>query len=114
MKHGLNTDGRAVGAFIRVSSVSIRGHFFEARLMIRIIASAILLLAVASTSHAGLYYSGEKFSSLPAQWRGFLMDHRLLRNIGLKPKIESEENPLRARYRQEMEALKKRGLKDTL
>lgn len=82
--------------------------------MCRYAASAIVLFLVAAVSNAGLYYSGEKYSSLPAQWRGFLMDHRLLRNIGIKPKIESEENPLRARYRQEMEALKKRGLKDPL
>jgi hypothetical protein len=82
--------------------------------MFRSAATALLFLVGVSVSDAGLYYSGEKYASLPAQWRGFLMDHRLLRNVGLKPKIESEESPLRARYRQEMEALKKRGLKHPL
>src|SRR5437667_6769046 len=69
---------------------------------------------VASSARAGLYYSGEKYSSLPAQWRGFLMDHRLLRNIAIKPKVESEENPLRARYRQEADKLQASGAKDPL
>lgn len=82
--------------------------------MLRFTVSALSLLLLATSASAGLYYTGEKYSALPAQWRGFLMDHRLLRNIGLKPKIESEESPLRARYRQEMEALSKRGLKDPL
>jgi hypothetical protein len=82
--------------------------------MLRIAGTTAIFFFLASSASAGLYYSGEKYSALPAQWRGFLMDHRLLRNIGLKPKIESEESPLRARYRQEMEALSKRGVKDPL
>ncbi len=82
--------------------------------MYRHAVAAAILFALASTSQAGLYYSGEKYSALPAQWRGFLMDHRLLRNIGVKPKIASEETPLRARYRLEAEAMQKRGLKDSL
>jgi hypothetical protein len=39
-----------------------------------------LLLAPAA-ARAGLYYSGETYASLPSQWRGFLLDHRALRNI---------------------------------
>ena len=48
----------------------------------------VLLFAV-SGIQAGLYYSGEQFASLPTQWRGFLLDHRLLRNIAFKPKTDA-------------------------
>ena len=70
------------------------------RAMIRITTTAgLLILAVAAAAEAGLYYSGEQYASLPAQWRGFLLDHRLLRNIAVKPKVEAEASPLRTRYR---------------
>jgi hypothetical protein len=81
--------------------------------MVRNTAAFAVFLTLASWAHAGLYYTGEKYANLPAQWRGFLMDHRLLRNIALKPKIESETNPLRARYQAELDQLKMRGLKDS-
>lgn len=64
----------------------------------------VLLLALFSSSSAadaGLYYSGEEYASLPAQWRGFLLDHRTLRNLAIKPKTDAEASPLRQRYRQE-------------
>lgn len=69
------------------------------------LASLTFLVATAS-AQAGLYYSGEQYASLPTQWRGFLLDHRLLRNIAVKAKMESEENPLRRRYRDEAEKLR--------
>jgi Tfp pilus assembly protein PilF len=34
---------------------------------------------------AGLYYSAEQEAELPAQWRGFLLDQRALRMIGMAP-----------------------------
>jgi hypothetical protein len=71
---------------------------------VAIVAGLCILIAGAS-AQAGLYYSGEQYASLPTQWRGFLLDHRLLRNIALKPKVESEEGPLRRRYRDEAEKL---------
>src|SRR5580698_5281056 len=52
----------------------------------RIICSAIALIALTSPLRAGLYYSGEQQAELPAQWRGFLLDLRALRMIGMMPK----------------------------
>lgn len=72
------------------------------------------LLLASSLSHAGLYYSGERYAALPAQWRGFLLDHRLLRNIGVVPKEASDENPLRAKYRVEAEKLRARAVREKL
>src|SRR5881227_1422798 len=48
--------------------------------------------------HAGLYYSGEAIAPLPSQWRGFLIDQRLLRTVGFKPASGGPSNPLRQRY----------------
>ena len=44
--------------------------------------AALLLFAfVPSTVRAGLHYSGEEINPLPSQWRGFLLDQRLLRGL---------------------------------
>ena len=43
------------------------------------------LLLLASPLRAGLYYSGEQQAELPSAWRGFLLDHRALRTIGVAP-----------------------------
>ena len=45
--------------------------------------SAIVLILIASPIRAGLHYSGEVQAELPSQWRGFLLDHRALRLIGV-------------------------------
>lgn len=73
--------------------------------MVRIAIGVCLIIFTTATARAGLYYSGEQYASLPAQWRGFLLDHRALRNIALKPKIEAESGLLRLRYRKEAEKL---------
>jgi hypothetical protein len=59
--------------------------------------SIVLLtwLSLAAPVRSGLYYSDETLAELPSQWRGFLLDQRLLRNIGLK---SNAANPPRARY----------------
>ncbi|MCE9532503.1 MAG: DUF3299 domain-containing protein [Planctomycetes bacterium] len=44
-----------------------------------------LLLLIVAPVRAGLYYSGEQQAELPSQWRGFLLDHRALRMIGIAP-----------------------------
>ena len=44
--------------------------------------SLFALLLICSPLRAGLYYSGEVQAELPSQWRGFLLDHRALRQIG--------------------------------
>src|SRR4051812_13593496 len=82
--------------------------------MQRYLLTATLLLLGASTAQAGLYYSGEQYASLPTQWRGFLLDHRLLRNLALKPKAESEAGPMRQTYRQQAEKLQARADRDQL
>ncbi len=77
--------------------------------MTRILSICSLAL-IATTAHGGLYYSAESYAKLPAQWRGFLFDHRQLRNIGVKPKSEAEASVLRQSYVREaskLEALAK-------
>lgn len=80
----------------------------------RVISACLFLLLSVAPARAGLYYSSEQFASLPAQWRGFLLDHRALRNIAVKPKVEAEASPLRTRYRQEADKLKARATKEKL
>jgi len=63
-----------------------------------LLALAVVLGGSNSTLRAGLYYSGETYAELPAQWRGFLLDQRTLRNIAIVPKIGGAENPARTRY----------------
>jgi hypothetical protein len=61
----------------------------------------IALLSVvlgASSARAGLYYSGETFAELPSQWRGFLLDQRLLRNIAIRPTDKLPASQERLRY----------------
>jgi tetratricopeptide (TPR) repeat protein len=62
--------------------------------------SVLLCLLAAAQARAGLYYSGEAIAELPSQWRGFLLDQRLLRNIAVKPGPGIPANPLRVRYEQ--------------
>src|SRR6266481_4780595 len=73
----------------------------------RIITSALLVLILTSTSRAGLYYSGEVYAELPSQWRGFLLDQRTLRNIGVKPVGGRVANPARKRYEEAAAKLEK-------
>lgn len=72
------------------------------------------MLLSAPVVRAGLYYSGEQYASLPAQWRGFLLDHRALRNVAVKPKFEVDASPLRTRYRQDADKLQARMPKEKL
>src|SRR5439155_21215292 len=73
----------------------------------RVITSALLVLILTSTSRAGLYYSGEVYAELPSQWRGFLLDQRTLRNIGVKPVSGRAANPARKRYEEAAAKLEK-------
>lgn len=59
---------------------------------------AAALLAGTADLHAGVHYSGETYADLPAQWRGFLLDQRTLRNIAVVPKFGEDESPARTRY----------------
>jgi hypothetical protein len=68
----------------------------------------LLLLAIAAESaRAGLYYSGEAMAELPSQWRGFLLDQRMLRNIALKPAAGAPASPARLHYQEEAAKLDK-------
>ena len=76
--------------------------------------SSFLILAWCWTlpgiARAGLYYSGEVYADLPAQWRGYLVDQRALRNISQRPLKDGEPNPLRTRYVEEAARLEKAAL----
>src|SRR5262249_37916723 len=61
----------------------------------------LTLFLVPAAAHAGLYYSGESYAELPAQWRGFLLDQRMLSNIAQKPIKDGDPNPARAHYLEE-------------
>jgi len=49
-------------------------------------------------AEAGVHYSGETFNDLPANWRGFLLDHRGLRMIGASPGSGIPTHVLRQQY----------------
>ncbi len=66
------------------------------------------VLFLANPAHAGLYYSDETYAELPAQWRGFLLDQRTLRNIAVKGTAQTPESPARTHYRAEAAKLEKK------
>src|SRR5262249_13728303 len=55
-----------------------------------------------------LYYSGENVAELPAQWRGFLLDHRSLRALAVRPAANLPDTPLRQEYREALARLEKK------
>jgi len=57
----------------------------------------LALLALSASARAGLYYSGEPMAELPSQWRGFLLDQRMLRTLAVKP-ANGATNPEREKY----------------
>jgi hypothetical protein len=56
------------------------------------------MVVVVPAARAGLYYSGETMAELPSQWRGFLLDQRMLRGIAVKPAAPAKASPARVRY----------------
>jgi hypothetical protein len=64
-------------------------------------------LTQSASLHAGLYYSGETYAELPAQWRGFLLDQRLLRGIAVRPNDGKSATPIRKHYEAEAAKLAK-------
>jgi len=67
----------------------------------------VVFLTSAPQVRAGLYYSGEEIAPLPTQWRGFLIDQRLLRTLSFKPVSGTPANPLRQRYEKAVAELEK-------
>src|SRR5216683_2851950 len=66
--------------------------------MLRLFFSIFVLLTLGHFVQAGVYYSGEQYAELPSQWRGFLLDQRTLRNIGIKPSSQRPAGPVRKKY----------------
>src|SRR5215471_20885 len=64
----------------------------------RRLAIMLLGLAFVQQSEAGLYYSGETQNELPSQWRGYLLDQRMLRGIAVKPVAGTAVNTARIAY----------------
>src|SRR5271155_4180585 len=82
---------------------SVRGG--DRPMLHRILSGLLLSLTLCgSAAQAGLYYSGETFAELPSQWRGFLLDQRLLRQAAMKP-LGNTPNPVRKKYEAAAEAL---------
>ncbi|MCS7159017.1 MAG: tetratricopeptide repeat protein [Gemmatales bacterium] len=73
-----------------------------------------------ATSWAGVHYSGERYAPLPAQWSGFLMDWRTLRQIAqANPTpptalLVPTGNDRRQRYQEQVQELEKRRLERPL
>jgi tetratricopeptide (TPR) repeat protein len=67
----------------------------------------VATLLVHGGARAGLYYSGEPLAELPSQWRGFLLDQRILRGIAVKPGPGAPAGPARVRYLDEAAKLEK-------
>src|SRR5215207_8915564 len=75
----------------------------------RVLLGTVLLAALALPARAGVHCSLEPVADLPSQWRGFLLDQRLVRNVALKPGPAVPENPVRKRYEEERDRLLKQG-----
>jgi hypothetical protein len=73
-----------------------------------------VLLLIAPAARAGLYYSGESIADLPSQWRGFLLDQRLLRNIAVKPTDKVAASPDRLKYQEALKKLEQTAAKRKL
>jgi hypothetical protein len=76
--------------------------------------ATLLLLLLTPTLRAGLYWSGETLNELPSQWRGYLVDQRLLRQVAVKPMGKQEPNPARVKYEEEAAKLAKLAKERTL
>ncbi|MBX9680549.1 MAG: hypothetical protein K2X38_17465 [Gemmataceae bacterium] len=66
---------------------------------------AFVALLAAAPAQAGLYISTETFADLPSQWRGFLLDHRTLRNIAVPPTNKADASPFRLKYEKDAKTL---------
>lgn len=71
------------------------------------LAVVFAVLGLCPTAWAGLYYSAEQVAPLPSQWRGYLLDQRMLRSIAVKPAKGAPVNPARERYLQAADKLEK-------
>lgn len=64
----------------------------------RIAFSLGVVVLLAASASAGLHYSGETYRELPANWRGYLPDHRALRMVAAPQLASGALSPLRDTY----------------
>ncbi len=74
----------------------------------------MVFAALAVRAQAGLHYSAEVPAELPSQWRGFLVDHRGLRLIGVPPAPGNPLHLLREQYEESASNLESLAKKRTL
>ncbi len=67
--------------------------------------SMIVFCAITVPVHATIYYSGDKFAEMPAQWKGFLADHRQLRLAGAPASTKLMPSLLRQEYQANLDRL---------
>ena len=60
-------------------------HPTESKPMLRTLLVIVTITFSAPASFAGLHFSGEVVNKLPSRWRGFLPDHRALRQLAAPP-----------------------------
>src|SRR6185312_80950 len=82
--------------------------------MTRIVVALVVLIALADSVRAGLYYSGEKIAPLPSKWSGFLVDHRSLRMAGIARPKGGQQAPLREMYLAAAKRLEERAKRQAL
>lgn len=63
---------------------------------------------------AGLHYSAEEIAPLPSQWKGFLIDQRLLRTVAFPPAPKAPPHPFRVRYEKALADLESQAKKREL
>ena len=85
--------------------------------MIRVFLTLTVTALSVGIAHAGLHLSSEEYRPLPAQWNGFLSDHRTLRTIPMPTgplhdqyadaalKLEAIRTPLTAEQSADLGAL---------
>ena len=69
----------------------------------------LVLLAATMPARAGLYYSGETYAELPTQWRGYLLDQRVLRQIAVPASATISASPQRLQYERDAKRLEAKG-----
>ncbi len=74
----------------------------------RLCLALVLFSASAYVVQAGIHHTKETYGPLPAQWGGFLLDHRTLRNIAPNALV-GETTPIRQRYLQDAESFQLRA-----
>jgi hypothetical protein len=66
---------------------------------------SLFLIVNSAGAHAGVYYSPETPAPLPAQWRGFLLEHRALRLATVAPAAGMPVYALREQYEEATQKL---------